>query len=261
MATRRSSFDAHSVLAFSVPAPAFVLRRSRSHSLRVPPSSVFTLSRENVPRRCPLRSRPRALGRAHLSMSTVLAFRPTRATLHRLTVYGLANSCHVSTRAGDDHLLFEDRAFTSHPANRARPRLSTPAFALPYSTTFRVRLSAFTPRSRRTLTRFEPAHLATSMLETSHRCACVHLSFWTDSRSQPKPRRSLRTLRCVPTASSPALRSTCISRRSRSAGTSVLTFAHVFVFPRPRTCPVTSFDVEHLSSSSPFRSQSSRDAA
>lgn len=46
--------------------------------------------------------------RAHLSALT--------ATLHRLTVHGLANSCHVSTSAGDDPLPFEDRTFTSHPA-------------------------------------------------------------------------------------------------------------------------------------------------
>jgi len=37
-----------------------------------------------------------------------------------------------------------------------------------------------------------------------HRRACVHLSFWTDFRSQPKRLRSIHTLRCVPTASSPA---------------------------------------------------------
>jgi hypothetical protein len=45
----------------------------------------------------------------------VLASRRPRATLHRLTAHGLANSCHVSTSAGDDPLPFEDRARTSHP--------------------------------------------------------------------------------------------------------------------------------------------------
>lgn len=111
-----SSLDAHGVLAFSVPAHAFVLRRSRSHSLSDPAVVRLYAFAQNVPRHSPPRSRPRALGRAHLSVSTVLAFRGSRATLHRLTVYGLANSCHVSTRAGGDPLLFEDRAFTSHPA-------------------------------------------------------------------------------------------------------------------------------------------------
>jgi hypothetical protein len=49
----------------------------------------------------------------------VLASRRPRATLHRLTAHGLANSCHVSTSAGDDPLPFEDRT-------RTRTRLSRP---------------------------------------------------------------------------------------------------------------------------------------
>jgi hypothetical protein len=102
-------------------------------------------------------------------------------------------------------------------------------FASPYSSL------RFVPALRRS--RLEAAARDSSRARKSFdtharnqpRRACVHLSFWTNFRSQPKPPRPFRTLRCAPPASSPALGSLCISRRSRSAGTSVLTLAHVFV--------------------------------
>lgn len=164
---------------------------------RILPSSVFTLSRKNVPRLSPPRSRPRALGRAHLSASTVLAFRPTRATLHRLTVYGLANSCHVSTRASDDPLPFEDRAFTSHPA--IAPALAFRQWRSPRRTT---------PRFVSALRRSQPAASHVDPLR-----ACT--SFDVHARNQPPlclrspvlsdrlplateaSCTSVRTLRCV----------------------------------------------------------------
>jgi hypothetical protein len=110
-----SSFDAHGVLAFSVPEAALAFRRSPLHP-RSGPTVVRSRFRANVPRLSPSRPRPRALGRVHLLVSAVLASRRSRATLHRLTVHGLANSCHVSTSKRGDPLPFEDRAFRSHPA-------------------------------------------------------------------------------------------------------------------------------------------------
>jgi hypothetical protein len=59
----------------------------------------------------------------------VLASRRSRATLHRLTAHGLANSCHVSTKASDDPLPFEDHARTSHPA--IAPALALRRWRLP----------------------------------------------------------------------------------------------------------------------------------
>jgi hypothetical protein len=231
-----SPCDVHVVHAFSVPVPAFILRRSRSHP-RLGLAVVRSHFRTNVPRRSPPRPRPstscEAFGRVHLLVSTAHVSRRSRATLRRLTVHGLASSCHVSTRACGDLLSVRRPRLPSHPATtsalafrRSRPPCRT-------APAFRARLSTFTPRVRRTVTRLEPARLATSVLETCHRCACVHLSLGTDFRSQPKRPRSLDTLRCLRTASSPAPRSTCISRRSRSAGTSVLTLAHVFVVSGP----------------------------
>jgi hypothetical protein len=256
-----SSVDVHGVLAFSVPAPALVLRRSRSHSLSGPAvvrSHAFA------------QKRPSAISSAFTTKSSWprSPFRACRvrlstltAALHRLTVYGLANSCHVSTRAGFDPLLFEDRAFTSHSA--IAPALAFRPWRLP-AVQRRVSCPPCDVHAPlcRTLTRFDHAHLATFTLETSHRCACVHLSFRTDFRSH----RNL---------AAPALRSTCISRRSRSSGTSVLTFAHVFVVlrvffrnrdPRSRTCSVTSFDAVlfrfgHLRMPRPASLSTSRNSA
>jgi hypothetical protein len=91
-----------------------------------------------------------------------------------------------------------------------------------------ARLATNTSLSRRTMTL------------SGHRRACVRLSFWTDFRSQPKRPRPIHTLRCVPTASSPAPRSTCISRCSRPAGTPCSRSRNVFVGCRvalPTPCP------------------------
>jgi hypothetical protein len=158
----------------------------------------------------------------------VLASRRPRATLHRLTAHGLANSCHVSTSAGDDPLPFEDHARTSHPA--IAPALALRRWRLPSRRPCDPcpALRRFMSRSRRTMTL------------SGHRRACVHLSFWTDFRSQPKHPRPIHTLRCVPTASSPAPRSTCISRRSRSAALPCSRSRNVFVGCRvalPTPCP------------------------
>jgi hypothetical protein len=158
----------------------------------------------------------------------VLASRRPRATLHRLTAHGLANSCHVSTSAGDDPLPFEDHARTSHPA--IAPALALRRWRLPSRRPCDPCpvLRRFTSLSRRTMTL------------SGHRRACVHLSFWTDFRSQPKHPRPIHTLRCVPTASSPAPRSTCISRRSRSAALPCSRSRNVFVGCRvalPTPCP------------------------
>jgi hypothetical protein len=81
------------------------------------PSSAPTLSRETSLGVLLARSRPRRLGRAHhCHVYRYTPFDAFRATLHRLTVHGLASSCHVSTKAGVDLLPFEDRARSSHPA-------------------------------------------------------------------------------------------------------------------------------------------------
>jgi len=165
-----SSLDAHVVLAFSVPAPALVFRRSRPPPLRGlfrrPPPAFAT----DVPRLSPSAFTTKSSWSSTPSVSAVLASRRSRATLHRLTVHGLANSCHVSTRAGGDPLPFEDRARTSHPA--IAPALAFRRWRLPGR---RPRdpcpaLRRFMSRSRRT------------MILSNHRCACIHLSFGTGSR-------------------------------------------------------------------------------
>lgn len=186
-----SSFDAHGVFAFSVPAHALVLRRSRSHSLSDP--AVVRL-------RAFAQKRPSTFPSAFTTKSSWprSPFRVYRARLSGIT--GNTSSAH-SPRAREFVSRFDEgqrrssslRRSRLHlaPGNRARPRLSTMAFALPYSASFHARLATFTSRSCRTLTRFEPARLSTSLLETSHRCACVHLSFRTTSRSPLKPPASL----------------------------------------------------------------------
>jgi hypothetical protein len=120
---RMATLDCDRLSAFTACSPSRCRRPRSSCDARVHsrfgvlPSSASTLSREDVPRRSSLRVHDQELlDRVHLLVSAVLAFRRSRATLRRLTVHGLASSCHVSTRASGDPLPFEDRARTSHPA-------------------------------------------------------------------------------------------------------------------------------------------------
>ena len=223
-------------------------------------------------------------------------FRVYRARLSGIT--GNTSSAH-SPRAREFVSRFDEgqrrssslRRSRLHlaPGNRARPRLSTMAFALPYSAAFRARLATFTSRSCRTLTRFEHARLATSLLETSHRCACVHLSFRTNSRSPLKPplpcphlamRKSRSPLQRSDRPASldahdppalPCSRSRTCSCTSRSlcpalARLSTFELRTTTRDPRPRTCPVTSFDavtfrLQHLRMQRPAGLRTSRNSA
>jgi len=223
-----SLFSAHVVLAFSVPAftkppcdvsalaSAFGSFRRPFLRFRAKRPSVFTVRVHDQELLVVLTS----------FVSTVLAFRRSRATRHRLTVHGLREFVSRFDECRRRPSSVRRSRLLLAPGNLAHPGLST--MTSPCRTALRGSCSSFdvhASRGHRTMTRFEPARLATSMLETSHRCACIHLSFWTDFCSQPKLPRSIPTLRWLSTASSPALRSTCISRRSRPVGTSVLTFA------------------------------------
>lgn len=123
-------------------------------ALGVPPSSAPYLRMKRPSALSLARSRPRALDRVHLRVSPMLAFRRSRATPHRLTVHGIASSCHVSTRERLDLLPFEDRPFASHPANHVRPRLST--MALARAVQRRVSCSSFDAHAPRS-PRFMPA--------------------------------------------------------------------------------------------------------
>jgi len=191
---------------------------------RVLPSSVPTLSRET------------SLGsllRVH-DQELLAALTSSCLPCSPCDAHGRHPSAH-SPRAREFVSRFDERVRRPSSVRRSRPRLAPGiSTALAFrqkrspcrtASACHAHLATVTSRVRRTMTRFEPARLSTSMLETDHRCACVHLSFWTDFRSQPELPRPIRTLRCVPAASTPALRSTCISRRSRPVGTSVLTFA------------------------------------
>jgi hypothetical protein len=157
-ARARLSTLAFTAASGSVPSSARRFRDRRPSALRPP------------------RSRPRAPGRVHLLVPAVLASRRSRATLHRLTVHGLANSCHVSTRAGDDPLPFEGRARTSHPA-------IAPALAFR-----RWRLPSRRPRAP-CLSYDIHVSQPPTMILSNHRCACIHLSFGTGSRCSRVDRR------------------------------------------------------------------------
>jgi hypothetical protein len=109
--------------------------RARIH-VRVLPSSVLA----NVPRRSPPCSRPfapcGAPGRVHLLVFvSAFAFRRSRPfTLRRLTVHGLASTCHVSTAF--TAILFREPPLHTAPVSRARAHLATITFALPYHRAF-----------------------------------------------------------------------------------------------------------------------------
>lgn len=232
-----SSFDAHCVLAFSVPAHALVLRRSRSHPLSGPAVvrlHAFTQKRPSAFSFCVHDQELLAA----LTFPCLPCSPFDQHGQHFIGSQSTGSRIRVTFRRELATILFLLKIAPSPRTRQWRP---------PSSFDHGVRLAVrplvscspcdvHNPR-RHTLTRFGPAHLSTSMLETSHRCACVHLSFWTDFRS---PRN----------LAAPALRSTCISRRSRSAGTSVLTFAHVFVVSSHVHAHVQS----HLSMPLPFGS-------
>lgn len=113
-----SLFSAHVVLAFpvlaftktscdvSMLASAFGSFRRPLPRFRAKRPSVFTVRVHDQELLAVLTS----------FVSTVLAFRRSRATRIGSQSTGCANSCHVSTSVGADLLLFEDLAFSSHPA-------------------------------------------------------------------------------------------------------------------------------------------------
>jgi hypothetical protein len=72
--------------------------------------------------------------RAHLLvLVSALVFRRSRpAALHRLTVHGLARSCHVSTAQSSDPLSVRGPPLRAAPVNHADARLATITNALPY---------------------------------------------------------------------------------------------------------------------------------
>jgi hypothetical protein len=262
----RSSFDAR------------VRRRSGVSSVvRLP------LSRQTSLGSRPSRSRPRAPGRVHLPVLAVLASRRTRATLHRLTVHGLANSCHVSTRAGGDPLPFEDRARTSHSA--IAPALAFRRWRLPgrrpcdpcmpfdihvpqpphddpfgpplclHSPVLRDRFPLLPDRSA-SLDAHDPPALPCSRsrnvfvgcrvaLPTPCPSCDVHVR---DALRDPRPRTCSVTSQSIPPPFGFSIVDavTCQSRHLETPGT----FRH-----QP------SRNVEHLSSSNTFRRQTSRGAA
>jgi hypothetical protein len=141
------------VRAAGWPRFVFVLRRSRHACLhgacgsrlsfdvcariRAPVAASSVLA--NVPRhrlhtftlRSLLAERAR---RAHLLvLVSMFVFRRSRpAALHRLTVHGLARSCHVSTAQSSDPLSVRGPPLRAAPVNRARARLATNTIALPY---------------------------------------------------------------------------------------------------------------------------------
>jgi hypothetical protein len=130
-----SSFDDHVMLAFTVPAFAFVFRRSRSH-----PRSGFNVVRScEHPSSIPLRVHASLLlakqtKRAHLLvLVSAFVFRRSRPdALRRLTVHGLARSCHVSTAQSSDPLSVRGPSPRAAPVHRVRARLATITFACPY---------------------------------------------------------------------------------------------------------------------------------
>jgi len=115
---------------------ALVFRRSRSH-----PRSGCDVVR-SCERPSPLPSRVHALvasfgseeERAHLLvLVSGFVFRRSRpVALRRLTVHGLARSCHVSTAHSSDPLSVRGPPLCAAPVNRVRARLATITFALPY---------------------------------------------------------------------------------------------------------------------------------
>lgn len=130
-----SSFDDHVMLAFTVLALALVFRRSRSH----PRSSSNVVRSCERPSPQPLRvhtsgapcgaNKARSPSRAR----TGLVFRRSRpVALHRLTVHGLASSCHVSTAESSDPLSVRGPPLPAAPVNHSRARLATITIALPY---------------------------------------------------------------------------------------------------------------------------------
>lgn len=130
-----SSFDDHVMLAFTMLALAFVFRRSRSH-----PRSGFGVV-HSCERPSPSPSRVHTSGapcgankaRSPSRARSALVFRRSRpVALHRLTVHGLASSCHVSTAQSSDPLSVRGPPLRAAPVNRARARLSTITIALPY---------------------------------------------------------------------------------------------------------------------------------
>jgi hypothetical protein len=230
-----SLFSAHVVLAFTVLVLAFVFRRSRSRPRSGHCRRPLPRFRAKRPSAFSLRVHDQdVLAALTTLVSTMRASRRSRAARPRLTVHGLASSCHVSTKAG--HRSFEDRAPLLAPGDRARPRLSALTFASPYSSLRRA------PVLRRLRLEVCRARLVSSSKIFRYPCSkpvtpCLR-----------SPVRQDR-LPLATEAFAPALRSTCISRRSRSIGTSVLTLAQRVRGSLHVHAPVQS----HLSMTSIFR--------
>jgi hypothetical protein len=72
--------------------------------------------------------------RAHLLVlvSAFVSRRSRPDALRRLTVHGLASSCHVSTEESSDPLSVRGPPRSPAPVDRARARLSTITIASPY---------------------------------------------------------------------------------------------------------------------------------
>jgi hypothetical protein len=114
----RSSFDVRARIRAPV-ATSSILANGPRHHLRA--STLRALLAERTKR-------------VHLLvLVSALVFRRSRpVALHRLTVHGLASSCHVSTALSSDPLSVRGPPLRAAPVNHARARLSTITIALPY---------------------------------------------------------------------------------------------------------------------------------
>jgi hypothetical protein len=123
-------------------SPSRCLRSRSSFDVRArihaPVSTSFVLA--NVPRRslcaftlwfapCEAKSK-----RVHLLvLVSAFVFRRSRPdALRRLTVHGLARSCHVSTAHSSDPLSVRGPSLRAAPVHRVRAHLATITFAWPY---------------------------------------------------------------------------------------------------------------------------------
>jgi len=157
-------------------SPASIFRRPRAQPLRGPTVVRLPLARKTSLDLLPLRSRPRALGRVHLRVSTVLASRRSRATPFGSQSTGSRARVTFRREKASIFFLFEDRTFASHPATtttltfrRWRPPCRTAPRLIARLSTFKLHVfhlsrppfRAFATRGRRTMTCFSLAHLST----------------------------------------------------------------------------------------------------
>jgi hypothetical protein len=164
-----SSLDAHVVLAFTVLAPAPVLRRSRPHPLRGPvrrPPPRFRVKTSLVP--LPPRPRPRAPGRAHLPCLPCSPLDDHGQ--HSIGSQPTGSRIRVTFRREPATILFLSR---TAPAPRTRP-------SRPPSPRGDDVCPAVGPAIRSRLSTFYVPQPPTMILADPRR-ACIHLSLRTGS--------------------------------------------------------------------------------